>query len=39
LSPPLDYIDETTHTEVYQARHAGSIQSPLQAIQGFQDDG
>jgi hypothetical protein len=23
LSPPLDYIAETIHTEVYQARHAG----------------
>jgi hypothetical protein len=38
-APLLDYIAETTHTEVYQAKHAGPTQSPLQAIQGFQDDG
>jgi hypothetical protein len=39
LSPQLDYITETTYTEVFQARHAGPTQSPLQAIQGFQDNG
>jgi hypothetical protein len=35
MLPPLDYIAESTHTEAYQARHAGPTESPLQAIQGF----
>jgi hypothetical protein len=39
LSPLLDYIVETTHTKVYQAKHARPTQLPLQAIQGFEDDG
>jgi hypothetical protein len=39
LPPPLDYITETTYTKAYQARQARPTQLPLQAIQGFKDDG
>jgi hypothetical protein len=39
LPPPMDYITKMTFTEAFQARHARPTQSPLQTIQGFQDDG
>jgi hypothetical protein len=39
LLPTLDYIAATAHTKTYQARHARSTQLPLQAIQGFKDNG